>query len=288
VRGDRKVSANGRSHLLRAADGWICVSLARPSDIESVPAWIGAAAEDMADAVAQRTSAELIEQGVLLGMPVAALGEWTGPAITQLVLETREKRALSEPVRVLDLSSLWAGPLAGQRLAEDGARVIKAESVQRPDALRDGRPDLYAELNDAKQHITFDFHEPGALEQLIADADVVIESSRPRALEQRGIVAADWLARDGGPHVWASITGYGRTSDRVAFGDDAAVAGGLVAYDAKGDPIFKGDAAADPLTGIATYEAIRDALKAEIPSLLDISMAGVAALHGSKLSHPQE
>ncbi len=88
--------------------------------------------------------------------------------------------------------------------------------------------------------------------------------------------------------MWASITGYGRTVDRVAFGDDAAVAGGLVAYDEDGAPMFKGDAIADPLTGIATYDAIRDALTAETPSLLDISMAGVAALHASKLHHPQE
>jgi crotonobetainyl-CoA:carnitine CoA-transferase CaiB-like acyl-CoA transferase len=274
------------------------VSLARQSDIDSVPAWVGtdgAETDDMAAAVAQRTTAELVEQGVLLGMPVAALGEWTGPAVVQnrvlvmhrsgLPTQTSQER---NRLVVLDLSSLWAGPLAGQRLAEDGARVIKAESVQRPDALRDGRPALYDELNHEKEHVVFDFHEPGALEQLIAQADVVIESSRPRALEQRGIVAADWLARDDGPRVWANITGYGRTVGRVAFGDDAAVAGGLVEYDDQGAPMFKGDAIADPLTGNATYDAIRDALDTDAPCLLDISMAGVAASHASKLQHPQE
>lgn len=283
---------------MRAADGWICVSLARPSDVESVPAWIGIDTADMesaviAAAVAGRTTAELVDQGALLGMPVAALGEWTGPAVTrrrpELVLKRTGKRAISEPVRVLDLSSLWAGPLAGQRLAADGAHVVKAESRQRPDALRDGRPDLYDELNGTKDHLKFDFHAPGELEALVADADVVIESSRPRALEQRGVVALDWLVRNDGPRVWASITGYGRASDRVAFGDDAAVAGGLVVYDAAGHPMFKGDAAADPLTGIAAYDAIVGALDhAETPCLLDISMAGVAAARASGTPHPQE
>ena len=120
--------------------------------------------------------------------------------------------------------------------------MIKAESVQRPDNLRDGRPDLYDELNDNKEHVTFDWSRPDELRALIADADVVVESSRPRALEQLGIVAADILAAGDGPRVWTSITGYGRASNRVAFGDDAAVAGGLVVT----TPMARRDSRATP------------------------------------------
>ena len=66
---------------------------------------------------------------------------------------------------------------------------------------------------------------------------MVIESARPRALEQMGIVAAEELRRPAGPQVWVSITSHGRgpgQAERVAFGDVAAVAGGLVARDDQG------------------------------------------------------
>jgi hypothetical protein len=76
--------------------------------------------------------------------------------------------------------------------------------------------------------------------------------------------------------VWASITGYGRGVNRVAFGDDAAVAGGLVAYADDGTPRFKGDAAADPLTGTRAAAEIETALRRGGRLLLDIAMAGVA------------
>jgi crotonobetainyl-CoA:carnitine CoA-transferase CaiB-like acyl-CoA transferase len=177
----------------------------------------------------------------------------------------------------LDLSSLWAGPLAAKLLGDRGARVIKAESAQRPDNLRAGRPDLYDELNGDKEHVTFDWSDPGELRALIDKADVVVESSRPRALAQIGIHPGNILLTGGGPRVWASISGYGRSANRVAFGDDAAVAGGLVSYAADGTPRFKGDAIADPLTGAATASEIGSVLKRGGRWLLDIAMAGVAA-----------
>jgi crotonobetainyl-CoA:carnitine CoA-transferase CaiB-like acyl-CoA transferase len=256
---------------LRTADGWIAVTLARPSDVELLPAWIGADVDGLAAAVAQRTCAELVAGAELLGLPAAALGEYTGPTIRKLVFSRTRNVSDRTQVRVLDLSSLWAGPLAASLLARDGARVIKAESIQRPDNLKDGRPDLYDELNGNKSIVTFDWDDPDALPSLIANADVVIESSRPRALAQRGI-----HPHDADVHAWASITGYGRASNRVAFGDDAAVAGGLVRYAPDGTPRFKGDAIADPLTGQAAYEAIRDALTRDEAVLLDVAMAGVA------------
>ena len=85
-----------------------------------------------------------------------------------------------------------------------------------------------------------------------ARADVVLEASRPRALAQFGIDAEALTTGtpDGrGPQAWVSITGYGRTGDeanRVAFGDDAAAAGGLVSW-TDGEPLFCADAVADPL-----------------------------------------
>jgi len=103
-----------------------------------------------------------------------------------------------------------------------------------------------------------------------------VEASRPRALAQFGIATERMLAEDEGPRVWMSITGYGRADPRVAFGDDAAVGGGLVVYDEKG-PCFCADAVADPLTGLVATDACLAALSADAPVLVDISMAQVAA-----------
>ena len=106
----------------------------------------------------------------------------------------------------------------------------------------------------------------------------MIEASRPRALAQFGIDARD-VVREGGPQVWISITGHGRAgaaANRVAFGDDAAVAGGLVAW-AGGTPVFCADAVADPLTGLSAANACLDTLAGGGRWLLDVSMAGVCA-----------
>jgi crotonobetainyl-CoA:carnitine CoA-transferase CaiB-like acyl-CoA transferase len=112
---------------------------------------------------------------------------------------------------------------------------------------------------------------------LLLAADVVIEASRPRALEQLGIIGHD-IVRDG-PRVWISITGYGRDAAplAVAFGDDAAAAGGLVAWGEDGQPRFAADAIADPLSGLAAAGAVQRALAGGGRWMIDLPMAGVAA-----------
>lgn len=65
--------------------------------------------------------------------------------------------------------------------------------------------------------------------ELLLESDVVISSCRARALEQLEIEPAEVVSANGG--IWAGITGhglFGSRQNRVAFGDDAAVAGGLV------------------------------------------------------------
>ena len=128
-------------------------------------------------------------------------------------------------------------------------------------------------MNDGKEQIAIDFQSDELRAQL-EQADVVIEASRPRALEQLGIRPEDVC-----PRVWVSITGYGRAApgrDWVAFGDDAAVAGGLVVWDDTG-PCFCLDAVADPLTGMTAALAALDALGNNHRVLLDVAMARVCA-----------
>ncbi len=99
------------------------------------------------------------------------------------------------------------------------------------------------------------------------------------------------LVRSGGPRIWISITGYGRSAvraNRVAFGDDAAAAGGLVVWNDEA-PLFSADALADPVTGLTAAEACLQALAAGGRWLLDVSMSAVsAALTGPTLPAPRD
>jgi hypothetical protein len=79
--------------------------------------------------------------------------------------------------------------------------------------------------------------------------------------------------------VWLRITGHGTDGEQanwVAFGDDAAVAGGLVGTGGAG-PVFCADAVADPLTGLQSALAVTDSLASGGGAVVDVAMAGVAA-----------
>jgi CoA-transferase family III len=300
-------SCGGATRLVRAADGWLAVALPRPEDRELLPAWLGIDAGDASDpevpwaaveaALRGRWAWEAAERAWMLGLPVSQLPQAPGAAATAPPLAPPPLAALpvvATPVpapvpdprplgdmTVIDLSSLWAGPLCGNLLSLAGADVVKVESTTRPDGSRAGPRRFFDVLNGGKRSVALDLAGAdgwGVLRRLLAVADVVIEGSRPRALEQRGIVAPELVATTG-PRVWVSITGHGRTGagrDRVAFGDDAAVAGGLVVADQAG-PCFCADAAADPAAGLVAAAACLDALAVGGRWLVDVAMAGVAA-----------
>jgi len=299
------VSCGGGTRLLPCADGWVAVSLTREDDWDLVAAWLGRARPvlqgdwaTVAGAVAGSGSAELRAGAELLGLPVGVLGERrgdTGPVPsspygaggTHGIHGILGRRIRSAPaVRscadlvVVELSSLWAGPLVGRLLLGTGARVVKVESTTRPDGARRGSPRFFRRLNVGKESVALDFASMSGRRQLgglLARADVVITGSRPRALDQLGLDLED-LVRHGPPRLWLSITGYGRggaSGRRVAFGDDAAVAGGLVVWDEHG-PCFCGDAIADPITGLASTVAVLTALADGGASILDASMADIA------------
>ncbi len=183
----------------------------------------------------------------------AARGEKFAEAFAEPVAGEHRPRDLSG-ARVVDFSSLWAGPLCANLLGLAGAEVIKVESVLRPDGARRGERDFYRMLHAGHRAVSFDPRDPAslaAIDSLVATADIVIEASRPRALARLGIDATRHVA---GGATWVSITAAGRASERIGFGDDVAASAGLVAHphaerpDAA--PWFVGDAIADPLTGL--------------------------------------
>jgi len=287
-----RISAGGATRLMRGRDAWCALTLSRPDDIAAVPALLqrhSVGADPWPDIerwVAAHDAAEVTARARLLGLPVAALGET--PAAPSRRHPHGAGTAPRSPAGLLvaDLSSMWAGPLCGRLLARAGATVVKVESPARPDGTRCGPPAFYDWMNSGKLSYSADFDGTG-IRALLAAADVVIESSRPAALARRGLGPADVAPRDG--RVWLRVTGHGTAGDRanwVAFGDDAAVSGGLVSGDDDA-PAFCGDAIADPLTGLRGAVEVAESLHRGGGELIEVSMAAVAAGYAALPKQPQ-
>ncbi|MBW2289738.1 MAG: CoA transferase [Deltaproteobacteria bacterium] len=285
-------SPGGSCRLLRAADGWIALNLARPDDHSLLPAWLGDGARDdpwafVEERVKRKPATEVVERGRLLGLPIAFAAEPPSrppPWFRVAASGPQVRRDPAEQPLVVDLSSLWAGPLCTQLISRAGARVVKVESLRRPDGARSGATAFFDLLNAGKASVALDFGSDAGratLRALIERADIVVESARPRALAQLGIDAAELVEKRPGLS-WISITGYGRNEPNanwVAFGDDAAVAAGLATAtgDPSGPPLFCGDAIADPLTGLHAALAAQAAFLGGGGRLLDLSLCDVAA-----------
>jgi hypothetical protein len=296
-------SCGGSCRLLPSGSGFMAVSLPRAEDMEAVPAWleldeVPQSAPAMWSTVASHLlridAIQLLARAQLLGLPVALVGESAATAgVLRSSVGAAPPRTDLSGLVVVDLSALWAGPLCGNLLDRSGATVIKVESTERPDGARRGPRAFFDLLNGGKRSVALDLRSRDGvriLHALVRQADVVIEASRPRALAQFGLDGRD-LLREGGPQVWISITGYGRfgaAANRVAFGDDAAAAGGLVVW-RDGIPLFCADAAADPLTGLAAADACVRALAEGGRWFLDLSMSAVSAeVAGPNLPVPQK
>lgn len=271
-------SCGGAMRVLRTLDGHLALSLARPSDHALVPALVERRVDDAWTAVrawaAGARISEAAERLLLLGLPGGAVGErGRGEPVRTASLGTR---SVQERPLVVDLTSLWAGPLCARLLRRSGARVVKVESRQRPDGARLGPAGFFDLLNHGSERLSIDIADPGdilLLRDLIATADLVLEATRPRALHQLGI-DAERVVRDGTS--WLSITACGRDSDAVGFGDDVAARAGMVIEDA-GDLLPVGDALADPLTGAVAAAAASDALSSTEARLIDVSMLDAVA-----------
>lgn len=295
------ISPGGSCRLLQAADGWFAISLARQADWDSVPAWledehVGTWAEVAASSRSRRVGV-LVERARLLGLAACISAPMTAPARAGCWYDAARHGppALSferhRPMRVVDLASLWAGPLCSHLLQILDAQVIKVESLARPDGARGGPAEFYDLLNCGKRSVAMDFNEAGIarLHQLIDWADVVIEASRPRGLRQLGVIAENCIARRRGL-TWISITGYGRDEPQscwTAFGDDAGVAAGLSAllHEVTGLPLICGDAIADPLTGMHAALAALAAHQGGGGWLVSLPMRDVVA-HCAAYSRP--
>ncbi|MGZ4513899.1 MAG: CaiB/BaiF CoA transferase family protein [Mycobacterium sp.] len=105
-------------------------------------------------------------------------------------------------IRVLDMTTFWAGPCCTHFLAMLGAEVIHVESTRRPDGTRliAGVPvtesqwweksPIFAALNTNKKDLTLELQSQrgrDVVRRLIATCDVVVENFTPRVLDQMGL-----------------------------------------------------------------------------------------------------
>ncbi|CAN5293536.1 CoA transferase [soil metagenome] len=284
-----RVSAGGATRMFPTLTDWCALTLSRPDDVAAVPALVSGEATDpwlaVQDWAARRSAVEVLERARLLGLPVAALGEAESDVPRVIGCGTAGPARSVSGLLVVDLTSMWAGPLCGRLLAAAGATVVKVESPTRPDGTRAGNRVFFDWMNTGKLSYSIDFDDE-RLRALLTVADVVLEGSRPSALVRRALSPHDVAPSPG--RVWVRVTGYGTDGDnaeQVAFGDDAAVAGGLVGW-RDGSPEFLGDALADPLAGLAAYEAAVEALSRGGGLLVEVSMAAVAATYASLPATP--
>ncbi len=282
-------SANRSCRMVEAADGWIAVNLARPDDQTLLPAWLETEVgvdpwPVILTAVRERPWRDLIATARLLGLPISGVGEAAAaPAGTPLIHMTSGMRAdRGKPLKVVDMSAMWAGPLCGAVFASGGAEVNKVESLGRPDPVRLATPVLFERLNGAKSHSAIDFAARPAIDRLrdeMASADVVITSARPRAFDQLGLAPSVLFAANPAL-VWVAVSAYGwqgEAADWVGFGDDTAAAAGLVRWTKRRAPRFLGDALADPITGLAAAAGALAALEQGGGFLVDAGLAPSAA-----------
>ncbi len=276
------VSSNGSCRLLAAADGWLALNLARPEDREALPAWLCCDVDvEDGDAIAAMVAAgsvsDLLKQGRLLSLPVAAVGEIAVGSIEPPCVRIGAGGEPPQRLRVLDLSALWAGPLCASVFAEMGADVLRLESAERAENTSSPH---YRRLNDAKNIETIAWNKPAEhlrLREELAHADVIISSARARAFVQ---LSFDPFAVLQSHAVWVAVSGYGWSGehvDRIAFGDDAAAAAGLVTWGGDGAPRFLGDALADPITGLAAAAAALRAVAQGGGVFIDAALAHCAA-----------
>jgi crotonobetainyl-CoA:carnitine CoA-transferase CaiB-like acyl-CoA transferase len=188
-------------------------------------------------------------------------------------------------IRVLDVSTLFAGPLAATFLGDFGAEVIKVEHPTRPDAARhhgpakDGVNLWWKTLGRNKRTVTIDLGKPdGArmLSTLAADADVLIENFRPGTLERWGL-GPDELHAVNPRLVIARVTAFGQHgpySTRPGFGTLAEAMSGFAALTGEpdGPPTLPPFGLADGIAALATAYAIMIGLRAGVGQVIDMAI----------------
>ncbi len=165
-------------------------------------------------------------------------------------------------LRILDLGTIFAGPMIGAHLGDLGAEVIKIEpprgdDVRRLGTVKDGVGLWWKVVSRNKQLVAIDLTKPeGAkiLERLARDVDIVVENYRPGKMEAWGLDYAKLSAENPGL-ILLHISGYGRSGpyrDYPGFGTLAEAFSGFVFTngDPEGPPTLPSFPVADCVTAL--------------------------------------
>ncbi|MDO8635089.1 MAG: CoA transferase, partial [Dehalococcoidia bacterium] len=207
--------------------------------------------------------------------------EWAGPPLghhNPEILSTKLRELRMPPktispvpanalagIRILEPSTMGAGPFGATLLAEFGAEVIKieipgqGESVRRIPPLVNGQSLFWANLHRNKRAISLDLRKPEGqrlFKELTRQADVVIENFRPGTSEKWGL-GFEALSQINPGIVMARVSGYGQDgpySSQPGFDRIGMAFSGLMHLTGypEGPPLRIGLAACDWLTGVFT------------------------------------
>ena len=179
-----------------------------------------------------------------------------------------------EGLRVLDVSTILAGPLAAQILGDYGADVVKVEHP-RGDGMRghgldkDGEPLWWKMISRNKRTVALYLGDPegaAVFRELARTADVVVENFRPGTLEKWGL-GPEVLLQDNPRLVLLRVTGFGQTGPyaaRPAFGTLVEAMSGFAHLTGSpdGPPTLPAFGLADSIAGVAGAAAVSMALYA--------------------------
>jgi formyl-CoA transferase/CoA:oxalate CoA-transferase len=195
-------------------------------------------------------------------------------------------------LRVVDASTVLAGPYCTMVLADLGADVIKVEPPEGDGTRGWGPPWVgggqdrtaayYLAVNRNKRSIVLDLHTPdgsSTLRRLLATADVFVENFRPGALDRLGFGDAALVALN--PRlIHASVSGHGASGpdrDRPGYDFVAQAIGGLMSITGNAEPTKVGVAISDVATGLFATIGVLAALAgvrggAEPVARIDVSL----------------
>ncbi|MFM8954928.1 MAG: CaiB/BaiF CoA transferase family protein, partial [Actinomycetota bacterium] len=192
-----------------------------------------------------------------------------------------------DDLRVIDLSTVLAGPNCARYFADFGADVIKIEKPGAGDNLRamawkdprDGTGLWWKLVNRNKRNIALDLKQNGDLQvflRLVDEAHLLIENFRPGTLERLG-VGPDVLLKRNPKLVITRVTGFGQSGpykDRPGFASIAESMSGLAAISGEpdGPPMLPPVALTDELTGVVAAFASMVALHSGVGQVVDVNL----------------
>lgn len=180
-------------------------------------------------------------------------------------------------IRVIDFTSMIAGPYGTRLLADMGAEVIKIEAptgdaMRMRQPVRDGNSTYFGSLNVGKRSVVLDLRDPAghqAAVDLVRSADVVVENFRPGVMKRLQLDFEN-LAAINPRLVYCSISGYGQSGPMAHLPAYAPIVHAMSGYDlANFDyqigatrPDSTGIFIADVMAGALAYSAVLTGLLA--------------------------